>query len=196
MANQKEAVRTKVVSSECATCGKKIEFWQSSKRKFCSSACSAANVENKKKRVAALRANGRSPKLYSRCNSQWVEVGGKRAYCRSSWEANYARYLEWMKVRNEISDWLHEPETFWFEKIRRGVRSYLPDFKVVLTDGTIEWHEVKGWMDAKSKTKLRRMKKYYPSETVIVRDQKWFKANSPILSQLVDGWEKKRKSTP
>jgi len=60
---------------------------------------------------------------------------GKRAdlgnrFFRSKWEANYARYLEWMKNRGEITDWDYECDTFEFGRIKRGGRFYTPDFKV------------------------------------------------------------------
>ena len=119
----------------------------------------------------------------------WRTIGGKRNYFRSKWEANYARWLQWRKKHGEIIDWLHEPQTFWFESIKRGVRSYLPDFKVILLDGTHEWHEVKGYMDSKSLTKIKRLKKYYPEEKLIVVDSDWFKRNKNI-SYILIGWEK------
>lgn len=119
----------------------------------------------------------------------WVEVGGVRFYARSRWEANYARYLQFLKEKAQVVAWEHEPETFWFEAIKRGCRSYLPDFKVTLPGGVIEYHEVKGWMDPRSKTKIKRMKKYHPNITLIVRDAKWYRANSPTLRAIVKGWE-------
>ena len=61
----------------------------------------------------------------------WREIGGKRKYFRSKWESNYARYLQFLKEHKQIEDWHHECETFWFEGIKRGVCSYLPDFKVI-----------------------------------------------------------------
>lgn len=106
----------------------------------------------------------------------WAEVGGKRIFCRSSWEVNYAHLLEDKKQSGIIKDWQHEPETFWFEKIRRGVRSYKPDFKITWADDlSVEYHEIKGWMDAKSKTKLKRMKIYHPDVSVIVLNEKKYK---------------------
>ena len=45
----------------------------------------------------------------------WREIGGYKKYYRSRWEANYARYLEWLRNNNLIAGWLHESETFWFE---------------------------------------------------------------------------------
>ncbi len=109
---------------------------------------------------------------------------------RSSWEANYARFLNWLIKTGEILSWEFEKHRFVFEAIRFGTRSYLPDFKVNRADGTHEWHEVKGWMDAKSATKLKRMAKYYPAERVLVIGPQWFKdAKKSGLAGMVGNWE-------
>lgn len=118
----------------------------------------------------------------------WREIGGVRKYYRSKWEANYARYLEWLRSRGDISNWEHEPKTFWFEAIRRGVRSYLPDFRVTENGGAEVYHEVKGWMDPKSKTKLKRMAKYHPTVKIVVIDKKAM-ASVSTLARLIPGWE-------
>ena len=73
---------------------------------------------------------------------------------RSRWEANIARWLNYKK-----KEWKYEPEVFFFEGIKHGTVSYLPDFKV----GTL-WLEVKGQLDPKGKTAVRRFKKFYPKE--------------------------------
>jgi hypothetical protein len=101
-------------------------------------------------------------RYYSKSKSGWYRIDGKKYYLRSSWEVNYARYLQWLKEQKKIKRWKYEPKTFWFENIKRGVRSYKPDFEVVNNDNKIEYYEVKGYMDSKSKTKIKRMKKYYP----------------------------------
>ncbi len=119
----------------------------------------------------------------------WREIGGKRNYYRSMWEANYARYLQWLKDRGDISDWQHEPEVFWFDGVKRGVVSYKPDFRVWENDGTSKLHEVKGWMDARSKTCLRRMKKYHPKETIILVVQKDYQAIKKMFDRIIMGWE-------
>lgn len=119
----------------------------------------------------------------------WRELGGQRKYFRSRWEYNYAVYLQFLLDQKQILKWEHEPETFWFEGIRRGVCSYLPDFRVTELNGSVRYVEVKGYMDAKSKTKLKRMKKYHPKVSIQVIDGSWFKANAPKLSFLKD-WEK------
>lgn len=125
-------------------------------------------------------------------------AGGRRAdlddrYFRSAWEANYARYLNWRKARGDLLAWEYEPKTFIFEAIKRGTRAYTPDFRVVMPDGRVEWHEVKGWMDPQSITRLKRMAKYYPDELVRVIDESWFRmANRTGLAAVIPNWERGR----
>ena len=64
----------------------------------------------------------------------------------------------------------------------------MPDFKVINNDDSFEYHEVKGWMDGKSKTKLRRMKQFYPDVKVIVIGEKEYKAIAE-WSELIPNWE-------
>jgi hypothetical protein len=111
-------------------------------------------------------------------------------YFRSKHEANYARYLEWLRNRGEIDAWEYEPETFWFEAIRRGIRSYTPDFKVwPVAGGTPYFVEVKSWMDPKSATKLKRMAKYHPDVRVDVFDRAAHTELAKKLGKVILGWE-------
>jgi hypothetical protein len=120
----------------------------------------------------------------------WREIGGKRKYFRSRWEANYARYLEFLKTNNQIIEWEHEPRVFWFNGIKRGCVSYLPDYSVTLNNKTVEYHEVKGWMDDRSKTKIKRMGIYFPEVTLKIIDAKWFKQFKATHShKLIKDWE-------
>ena len=119
----------------------------------------------------------------------WRDIGGRRVYFRSRWEANYGRYLEWLRVNGHIRSWEHEPETFWFESIKRGVRSYLPDFLVTEQNGDKAYHEVKGWMDSRSKTTISRFRKYYPQHKLIVIEAKAYHSIERKVSGLVSGWE-------
>lgn len=122
--------------------------------------------------------------------SGWREIGGRRIYARSRWEANYGRYLEWLKVNGQIKEWEHEPETFWFEGVKRGTVSYLPDFRITENNGTICFHEVKGWFDERSKTKIKRMAKYHPSVLLVIISAPWFKQNGRKLQGIIPLWEK------
>lgn len=113
-------------------------------------------------------------------NSRVRYKGGKREdldniYFRSSTESNYARYLKFLKI-----EFLHEPRTFYFPKIKRGNISYMPDFYLPKED---RWVEVKGYFDPPSKTKLKRFKKYYPQyfeKLIIVVGDMWGESKSAI----------------
>lgn len=87
--------------------------------------------------------------------------GGRRpdlnnTFFRSAWEANYARYLDFIGVK-----WEYEKHSFEFETIKKGTRFYIPDFYLPEDD---IWVEVKGYLRNKAKTKLSRFKRYYPEE--------------------------------
>ncbi len=110
----------------------------------------------------------------SRKPGKWCHIGKQNCFFRSEWERKFAHYLENRKLGKDIKSWKYEAKTFWFLKIKRGVRSFKPDFKVINNDGSVEWFEVKGWMDPRSSTKLKRMAKYYPKVKITVIDQRWF----------------------
>jgi hypothetical protein len=133
--------------------------------------------------VTAVHRHGASWK------AAWREIGGKRKYYRSRWEANYARYLQWLKEQGSIEDWSHESDVFWFEGIRRGVVSYLPDFKVTTISGSVEYHEVKGWMDSRSRTTIKRMAKYHPTVRLVVADKDVYRSLEKGLAYVIPGWE-------
>ncbi len=112
-------------------------------------------------------------------------------FFRSAWEANWARYLNFL-IANQYDPterWEYEPDTFWFEGIRRGVVSYMPDFKVWERGKEPYYHEVKGRLDAKSKTKLKRMAKYHPNVRVDLIDQKAYREVERKLGRAIPGWE-------
>jgi hypothetical protein len=60
---------------------------------------------------------------------------------------------------------------------------------VTATDGRTVYWEVKGYMDAKSITRMRRMSKFYPEQTVIMIDAKSYRTLAKRLAGLVPGWE-------
>jgi hypothetical protein len=117
-------------------------------------------------------------------------------FFRSAWEANYARYLNHLKGAGAIVGWEYEPTTFRFGKLYRGATTYTPDFLVKDSDGSEAYHEVKGWMDNKSKTKLRRMAKYHPTVRLEVIDEKRYRAIEKNWSGIIPQWEGKKPATP
>lgn len=158
--------------------------WRDPKSKLNSVEMAQMRSDAMIKRIAA--GNMRSG--YSRTR------GGKRddlggVYFRSSWEANYARYLRFLVQKGEIKSWKFEAKTFVFEEIKRGTRAYTPDFLIETNEGSFEWHEVKGWMDDKSKIRISRFRKYFPSEKLVIVDATWFKAANRSIGKLIAGWE-------
>ena len=163
----------------CHACGVMFSPGAGSTGKFCSITC-----------VGRSKVGPRSPgQMYSSAR------GGKREdlsnqYFRSAWEANWARYLTWLKSIGEIRAWEFEVVTFEFAKIKRGTRFYTPDFKVTNKDGSVEYHEVKGYMDQRSATKLKRMAKYYPLTRIVLIDKAAYSSVAKKVSGLIAGWEK------
>lgn len=119
---------------------------------------------------------------------EWAEIGGKRCFFRSRWEYRYALYLELMKTHGHIIEWEHEPQTFYFEGIKRGTTNYKPDFRVTFPSSKVEWFEVKGYESAKDRTKYKRMAKYYPDVVLRVIGKDWFQTNGKMLRNILKGW--------
>lgn len=166
----------------CRNCGKKYYRAPSTadKSHFCSSSCCASwriknegNVNTKRNYRIGKRG----------------DLGG--LFVRSRWEANYARYLNWLISMGEIKSWEYEPDEFVFP-VKRGNIRYLPDFKIINNDGSIEYHEVKGYMDNDSRVKLKRMEKYYPDIKLILIDKDVYKSIEKTMSRIIVNWEGRR----
>lgn len=88
---------------------------------------------------------------------------------RSGWEASVIRWLNYQQI-----EWEYEPKRFYFP-IKRGTTSYTPDLWLPNYEGG-KWVEVKGSLPAQDRTKIKRFKKYCPTEfsklTVIVGSPK------------------------
>lgn len=105
------------------------------------------------------------PEHLAHIKAETCIIGGKKCKFRSGWEKIYATYLELLKTNGSIKDWEYESKRFEFP-IKRGCSSYLPDFKIIENDDSHWWAEVKGYLDQKGATRLKRMKKYFPNEVV------------------------------
>lgn len=117
------------------------------------------------------------------------DLGG--IYFRSEAEVITAKALTAMGWR-----WEYEPQEFRFP-VERGTTHYRPDFKAYPGDGEeYRWVEVKGWFDARTKTRLRRFARYFPEECrklVIVTDWKaagaWVDENMSMdVARYVEVW--------
>lgn len=80
-------------------------------------------------------------------------------------EARYAKLLD---------DRLHAGEILWYKfegvKLRLADNTfYSPDFFVMLADGTLEVHEVKGFMTDDAAVKVKVAAAMYPFQFIVVR---------------------------
>lgn len=156
---------------------------------------SAVNAPDFRKRLAErmrarhVRGEFVSSNTFSRCRRGFRE--DLQLFVRSSWEANYARYLNTLVASGVVIRWEYEPRVFTFPSAGTGeVSSYRPDFLVYFADGRTEWHEVKGWLTATGKAALDLMAIHYPHEAVKVIDGDWFhEARRGDFSKSVPNWE-------
>ena len=141
----------------------------------------------KRQRETRIKNNTLNP-IKIKENAYSRAKGGKRAdlnsqYFRSAWEANIARYYNYLGIK-----WEYEPKTFVFANIKRGSVSYTPDFYLINED---KWIEVKGWFDGKSKTKLKRFKQQYHKEykKLILITEKEYNEIKKKVSPFIKNWE-------
>lgn len=125
---------------------------------------------------------------------RYGSTGGKRTdldglYVRSTWEANVARVLVMLQERGLVEKWEYEPDEFEFESIKRGTRFYKPDFKVWFPEMDPVYWEVKGYLDPVSKTKLKRMARYYPDVEVVLIDKVRYAKIEKLFRPFIPEWE-------
>lgn len=125
-----------------------------------------------------------------------VRPGGRRAdldnqYFRSSWEANYARYLNLLVADGLLWKWEYEPDTFDFP-VRRGTRFYTPDFKLfpAAGDESFYWYiEVKGYFDAASRVRCKRLRKYFPAVILFLVCRGEYDEIRHLFRDRIPNWE-------
>ena len=152
----------------------------------------ASNMSYEEKHKIAMKAvetkrkngtlNNTTSNAYSRTKS------GKRKDLNNQfffffWEANVARILNHLNI-----EWEYEIKRFVFESDNElGVDSYQPDFYLPKLN---IWIEVKGWLDEKSKIRLKLFREYYPEEydNLIFIDQSFYNLLRYIYFNL-EYWE-------
>lgn len=160
------------ITRVCPKCGNEFELRSpSSPQQTCGRSC-----------AAKLRAPG------FKSRSRMAKYGD--LMMRSGWERNIARYLDHLVAEGTVDTWEYEPERFPFP-VKRGNKSYLPDFKVWYPDGSYEWWEVKGYMDNDSKIKLRRFALHHTEESMklkLIDRPAYMKIKAEFEGKL-EGWE-------
>jgi len=90
---------------------------------------------------------------------------GRKPGAMNAMEAAYARVLELRRISPwsdssppDVVRWDFEPE-----KLRLAdMTYYVPDFRVLLLDGSIEFHEVKGFMEPTGRVKIKVAAELHP----------------------------------
>jgi hypothetical protein len=84
-------------------------------------------------------------------------------------EKLYAERLEADRVAGRIKRWAFEAETLWLSQRLplKNKCTYTPDFVVWLNDGTKEYHEVKGYLEADAWIKFKWACERYPSNVFV-----------------------------
>lgn len=127
-------------------------------------------------RIKALsQAAMKSHNMHSRSKKGIREDLGY--FFRSTWEANYARYLN-----HESIKWKYESITYNLGPSK----SYTPDF--ILEDGTHV--EIKGWLTEKGAEKLRLFQEQYPEIKLEIVDKVRYTVINKLYQFVVMHWEK------
>lgn len=199
----------KLTKYKCQQCGEAFFLnWANSPRKYCSPECSAQ--ANDTRTVAICEccgeeflvreciANDESRGIYCsnecryRMNRNRESCGWKAGYredlgniyFRSSWEANYARLLNHLKGSYLIRSWEFESDIFDLPSGR-----YLPDFRVESIDGSIAYHEVKGYMTDVAREKLQDMSTERPDVKVVLIGPETYAALESTYAGSIVNWE-------
>jgi hypothetical protein len=174
----------------CEKCGRKNAFDPTSKRNLqCSCGFDALGHANDKPTsvgaLSALKRQGHHKGYRADC----LDTKGKPTYFPCRMEANYFRYLKWQKDQEIIIDFEYQPEEFDFtSKYKHGTTRYKPDFKVEDAFGWY-WVETKGYIDAKTKTKMKRVKELFPDCRVDLVTYTEYKKLGKEIGALIPGWE-------
>ena len=175
-------IREIFICEHCGTKKETIPFF-AKKRRFCSNKCSASfwfSTDKGQEHLKALQKIGttaaiKSNKVHTRAKGGYRNDIGH--YVRSSWEANYCRYL---LFKNRL--YFYEPKTF---ELPNG-KTYTPDFYLV--DRNI-FVEIKGWMTKKSKNKIALFREIYPKLKLKIIDEDEYTKLSNKYSGIIIGWE-------
>jgi len=163
-------------SRVCPNCNILFKIHPSSNQRYCSIICG-----HNRKQVNGHQGYSKTGKRQD-LNNQ---------YFRSRWEANYARYLNYLINNDEpIIKWEYEPQRFIFDQVKSKPFFYTPDFCIFFADDHIEYHEVKGWDYSNGQIARKRFAQYFPHLTLVLINQSWFNSiTQQGIDKLIDNWE-------
>lgn len=176
-------VGSKVV--RCSKCSKELFYLENGYKMACKVTCvECANkkaTKQKKKPIRTAAANFARTKKGVR-----KDIHPTYSF-NSATEANFARILDFVGAK-----WKYEERAFKFEGYKNKPFVYIMDFEITgkkkLPDGLEHgFYEIKGYMNAASRNKLRRLKKCYPEEfkrTTVVIYNKYKKKDIEFCEKL------------
>lgn len=125
--------------------------------------------------LLARRGGSLKPLVISPASLTYTYRGTKM---RSSWEVDYAAYLDVLALEKKIMRWDYEPERFLLGK----KCSYLPDFRVITNDYGLVYIEVKGYNREAGNVKFKTAANNNPHALfVMVR----MKSRYPIIRSVL-----------
>ncbi len=97
-------------------------------------------------------------------------VGGKFYKFKSKLEMRWAVWLQLQKEQGIILDWWYEDEVVPIEYNTGRIDFYRPDFTVERDTDFVgfEYHETKGWFQAKDKTKMKLFAEQYENPLTLI----------------------------
>lgn len=181
----------KLLDKECPIC-KKIFSPQSKRIKYCSRHCMGLNrreefikmislprepiSQETRRKMSILASERNANRVYTK------GIGGTRNdighYVRSTWEANFARYLIYTNQKYKF-----EPNIFVLKNENKEIR-YTPDFKV-----EDKYFEIKGWWNEKSLKIKKLMQDQYPDIKIEYIDEIVYKQLEKQFGDKINGWE-------
>lgn len=154
----------------CEVCGTPFYKPPSSNKRYCSKTCYGKTRAGK----ANPRPQNQMPTIYR---------GGIRPdlghYCRSSWEANFARVLKHRGI-----PYRYEPKVFILERPDGTETSYRPDFGA---DGS--FYEVKGRLLDRDAEKIALFREQHPDLPLTVIDGPAYHALRRRYRDEIPAWE-------
>lgn len=157
---------------ECTHCKREFKTYQTvldeGNGRFCSRACFGLHYSGER-----APSYGKPP---SHGNQGIKKDLGH--YVRSSWEANYARFLNYKGIAYE-----YEPNTFSLVRSDGTKTTYTPDFFIG------HWVEVKGFWRDDAIEKVKLFLEQYPNEKLEIVDKPVYKEIEKVYKKLIPSWE-------
>jgi len=181
-------VKSKLVS--CKKCHREIFYLPDNYKMSCKVLCVDCGKKPTKRKTKTVKVTAAAN--YARTKKGVRKDVHPTYYFKSATEANFARILEYHNIK-----WSYEERAFTFDGYKNKPYIYIIDFQILGKPQTKKkdlldklgdrFIEVKGYMNAQSRNKLRRYKKHYPEEaqnTCVVIYTKYRKADIEFCTKL------------